>query len=67
MFQTVRCPGYARIGKTHDVNRLYEAMIISTTGYMPIKYIQSGDYDKQTSNENDIILYRYAEDPTELC
>ena len=61
MFQTVRCPGYARIGKTHDVNRLYEAMIISTTGYMPIKYIQSGDYDKQTSNENDIILYRYAE------
>ena len=61
MFQTVRCPGYARIGKDHDVNRLYEAMIISTTGYMPIKYIQSGDYDKQTSNENDIILYRYAE------
>ena len=61
MFQTVRCPGYARIGKTHDVNRLYEAMQISATGYMPIKYIQSGDYDKQTSNENDIILYRYAE------
>lgn len=61
MFQTVRGPGYARIGKTHDVNRLYEAMQISATGYMPIKYIQSGDHDKQTSNENDIILYRYAE------
>lgn len=40
---------------------MYACIIISTTGYMPIKYEQSGGHDQQSSNDNDIILYRYAE------
>lgn len=62
MFQTVRAPGYIRIGESKVVNNnMYACIIISTTGYMPIKYEQSGGHDQQSSNDNDIILYRYAE------
>lgn len=62
MLQTVRAPGYIRIGETGVVNNnMYASIIVSTTGYMPIKYEQSGEHDKQSSNDNDIILFRYAE------
>lgn len=33
----------------------------SVTGYMPIKYYTSSLSDAQNSNENDVIIYRYAE------
>jgi len=60
--QTVRGPGYIRVGEsTANVSNLIQAITHSTTGYMPIKYFSSSAYDAQNANENDIIVYRYAE------
>lgn len=60
--QTVRGPGYTRVGETTaDVANLIQAISLCTTGYMPIKYFSSKAYDSQNANENDIIVYRYAE------
>ncbi len=54
-------PVYARIGKNHDVNRLYEGMIISTTGYMRLSTYNPEIMISKPVMRNDIILYRYAE------
>ncbi len=60
--QTVRGPGYIRVGEsTANVSNLIQSITHSTTGYMPIKYFSSSTYDAQNANENDIIVYRYAE------
>lgn len=60
--QTVRGPGYTRVGETTaDVANLIQAISLCTTGYMPIKYFSAKAYDSQNANENDIIVYRYAE------
>lgn len=60
--QTVRGPGYIRVGESvANVSNLIQSITHSTTGYMPIKYFSSSTYDAQNANENDIIVYRYAE------
>lgn len=60
--QTIRTPKFIRVGATADkVGLMQDAIKISTTGYMPIKYVQDETHDAQTQNDNDIIAFRYAE------
>ncbi|MGN1233750.1 MAG: RagB/SusD family nutrient uptake outer membrane protein [Candidatus Cryptobacteroides sp.] len=60
--QTIRTPKFVRVGNTSDkVGLMQEAVKVSTTGYMPIKYVQDATHDSQTQNDNDIIAFRYAE------
>lgn len=60
--QTIRTPKFVRVGNTSDkVGLMQEAVKVSTTGYMPIKYVQDASHDAQTQNDNDIIAFRYAE------
>ena len=60
--QTVRTPKFVRVGNTADkIGLMQEAVKVSTTGYMPIKYVQDATHDAQTQNDNDIIAFRYAE------
>lgn len=62
MKQTMRGPGFTRVGETTtDVGDLVKAISHSVTGYMPIKYFTDKVADAQNSNENDIVIYRYAE------
>lgn len=58
LYQTVRGPGYRRIdGNSSEVPQFG----YTVTGYMPIKYVCSATYDMYNKNENDLIIYRYAE------
>lgn len=58
LYQTVRGPGYKRInGTATDVPQFG----YTVTGYMPIKYVCASTYDMYEKNENDLIIYRYAE------
>ena len=60
--QTIRTPKFVRVGETRDsLAYVQEAVTTSTTGYMPIKYIQDASHDMQSSNDNDLIAFRYAE------
>lgn len=60
--QTIRTPKFVRVGATSDkVGLMQDAVKVSTTGYMPIKYVQDDTHDAQTQNDNDIIAFRYAE------
>ena len=60
--QTIRTPKFIRVGLTADkVGLMQDAVKVSTTGYMPIKYVQDESHDAQTQNDNDIIAFRYAE------
>ena len=60
--QTIRTPKFIRVGATSDkVGLMQDAVKVSTTGYMPIKYVQDENHDAQTQNDNDIIAFRYAE------
>lgn len=60
--QTIRTPKFIRVGATSDkVGLMQDAIKTSTTGYMPIKYVQDETHDAQTQNDNDIIAFRYAE------
>ena len=60
--QTIRTPKFVRVGATSDkVKLMQDAIKTSTTGYMPIKYVQDETHDAQTQNDNDIIAFRYAE------
>lgn len=62
MSQTIAGPGFTRVGETApDPDNLINAVMHSVTGYMPIKYYTSSLSDAQNSNENDVIIYRYAE------
>lgn len=61
--QSVRTPGYTRIGKT-DV--LAPDFGVSVTGYQPIKFVQDptasgGNVDRNDRSTCDIPVYRYAE------
>jgi hypothetical protein len=56
--QSIRTPGYKRI----DGNITERPQFTFTvTGYMPIKYVCESKYDMYEKNENDLIIYRYAE------
>lgn len=60
--QTIRTPKFVRVGATSDkVGLMQDAVKVSTTGYMPIKYVQDETHDAQTQNDNDVIAFRYAE------
>lgn len=56
--QTVIGPGYTRIGE--EVVQ-YPQFGFATTGYQIIKYVCERKYDMYNKNENDLIMYRYAE------
>ena len=56
--QTIRTPGYTRMGETEI---LAPNMAAVTTGYQPIKYVCEKKYDSYTSSENDMPVFRAAE------
>lgn len=57
MAQTIRTPGYRRIGGTQDV---VPDFATSVTGYQYVKYILAPSYDAGR-NVNDMPIFRYAE------
>lgn len=57
--QTIRTPGYTRIGGT---TTLVPDLLTSATGYQPIKYVMESKYDgPNTESENDLPIFRTAE------
>lgn len=57
--QTIRTPGYIRLGGT---NKLVPDLLVSSTGYHPIKYAMQAKYDgPNTESECDLPLFRTAE------
>jgi hypothetical protein len=56
--QTIRTPGFVRKGETKPTVPDFGA---STTGYQFIKYVQGPAHDAGGTNDNDIIVFRYAE------
>ena len=58
MAQTLRTPGYKRIGGNKE---LAPDLSRSTTGYQLIKYLTEEKYDANKASTNDIPLFRLAE------
>ena len=58
MAQTLRTPGYKRIGGSKD---LAPDLSRSTTGYQLIKYLTEERYDANKASTNDMPLFRLAE------
>lgn len=56
--QTIRTPGYTRIG---DTEILAPNMAAVTTGYQPVKYVCEKKYDSYQTSENDMPVFRTAE------
>ncbi|NSL87423.1 RagB/SusD family nutrient uptake outer membrane protein [Chitinophaga sp. Mgbs1] len=56
--QTIRTPGYTRIGNT---NKLVPDFGASVTGYQLIKYVTDETQDSYVKNDNDMPVFRYAE------
>lgn len=61
--QSIRTPGYTRIGET---TVLPPDLSVTVTGYQPIKFVQGptasgGQVDRNDRNTNDLPVYRYAE------
>ena len=56
--QTIRTPGYTRIG---DTEILAPNMAAVTTGYQPIKFVCEKKYDSYQTSENDMPVFRTAE------
>ena len=56
--QTIRTPGYTRIG---DTEILAPNMAAVTTGYQPIKFVCEKKYDSYQTSENDMPVFRAAE------
>lgn len=61
--QTIRTPGYTRIGQTQV---LPPDLSVSVTGYQPIKFVQEptasgGNVDRNDRSTCDLPVYRYAE------
>ena len=61
--QSIRTPGYTRIGET---TVLPPDLSVSVTGYQPIKFVQEptasgGQVDRNDRNTNDLPVYRFAE------
>ncbi|MCQ2183962.1 MAG: RagB/SusD family nutrient uptake outer membrane protein [Bacteroidales bacterium] len=60
--QTIRTPNFVRAGESSTkLSNMQSAIKVASTGYMPIKYVQSSAHDAQTQNDNDLIAFRYAE------
>lgn len=63
MAQTMRTPGYTRIGASA---KLVPDLGVSYTGYQPVKFMTASnigthDCDRTSRNPNDLPVYRYAE------
>lgn len=56
--QSIRTPGYSRIG---DKTPVAPNLAQSITGYQPIKYVGSVSQDAYNMADNDLILFRAAE------
>lgn len=56
--QSMRTPGYTRIGETNKDAVSFSATV---TGYMPTKYVVSKNYDDTGKNDNDLIIFRLPE------
>ncbi len=56
--QTMRTPGYKRIGETKETAPNLAAC---ETGYQPVKYLQAARYDAYNTSVTDIPLFRAAE------
>ncbi|MDR1743452.1 MAG: RagB/SusD family nutrient uptake outer membrane protein [Dysgonamonadaceae bacterium] len=61
--QSIRTPGYTRIGKTEV---LASDLGVTVTGYQPIKFVQDptasgGNVDRNDRSTCDLPVYRYAE------
>ncbi|TWF41578.1 putative outer membrane starch-binding protein [Chitinophaga polysaccharea] len=56
--QTIRTPGYTRIGNT---NKLVPDFGAAVTGYQVIKYVTDESQDSYVKNDNDMPVFRYAE------
>ena len=56
--QTIRTPGYTRIGATVQVA---PDIASSITGYQPIKYVTTTDKDAYDKSDIDLIIFRTAE------
>ncbi|UKJ06883.1 RagB/SusD family nutrient uptake outer membrane protein [Solitalea lacus] len=56
--QTIRTPGYTRIGNT---NKLVPSFGASVTGYQLIKFVTEETYDSFNRSSNDMPLFRYGE------
>lgn len=56
--QTIRTPGYKRIGATSTLPPDYSNAL---TGYQNIKFVTGTDQDGYNTNSNDLPLLRYAE------
>lgn len=56
--QTIRTPGYKRIGSTQA---LPPNLVYTVTGYQPIKFVTEAKYDSNDKSMNDMPLFRTAE------
>lgn len=56
--QTIRIPGYTRIGQTVKLAPDFNATV---TGYQLIKFLTTTTYDASSNSSNDIPIIRYAE------
>ena len=56
--QTIRTPGYTRIGETETLVQEFGA---TTTGYQLIKFVTEPAYDTYNKDINDMPIFRYAE------
>ncbi|WP_295117038.1 RagB/SusD family nutrient uptake outer membrane protein [uncultured Chitinophaga sp.] len=56
--QTIRTPGYMRIGGTQVLAPDFES---SMTGYQPIKWMNIATYDGNSQSINDMIIFRFGE------
>ncbi len=56
--QTIRTPGYTRIGTTASLVPDYSNAL---TGYQCIKFVTGTDQDANNTNTNDLPIFRYAE------
>ncbi len=56
--QTIRTPGYTRIGTTKAIAPDLSSTI---TGYQPIKYVTTTDKDAYDKSDIDLIIFRTAE------
>lgn len=58
LYQTVRAPGYQRIGGTTNLTPTYTA---ATTGYQMIKFVTAATEDGISKSYNALPIFRYAE------
>ena len=56
--QTIRTPGYKRIGATTTSSVDFEATM---TGYQPIKWMNNTSMDGNGQSYNDMVIFRYGE------